>query len=289
MAKKALITGIHGFIGTHLSEVLKERDIEPIGLDRHDLYLDIPQLTEIVFHHKPNYIFHLAAYGNHRQQQDSTKTIMANYLATYNLLEATKFLDYEAFINFGSSSMYGIKELSMKETDNLEPDTFYAATKAGAVHLARAFAKQYDAPICSVVPFSVYGDREASFRLIPAICEHLVTSESMSVTLSPTHDWIYVKDFIEGVLTVVENIDTLKGEMINIGTGKMTNNAGIIGTLELLSGKKLNTTHNKVVNKFDSPYWKADIAKLSTFGWKPKTNLGEGLKKCWDYYSKNHD
>lgn len=289
LMKKALISGYNSFLAKHLRDALIARDIEPIELSRFDLYLDPPKLTEVIFHQKPSYIFLLHAYGSQRTQIDETKAVMANYFATWNILKATEFLDYEALINFGSSSMYGIKNKPMSEQDNLEPDTFYAATKAGAVHLARAFAKQYDRPICSVIPFSVFGEGELPHRFIPAVVRHLVTSESMSVTSLAMHDWVYVKDFIDGVLSAVDNIGKLKGELLNIGTGISSSNIAIVEMLEKISGKKLNYTESKDIHKYDSPQWQADIDKLSTLGWRWNTSLYEGLKKCWEYYSKQDE
>lgn len=284
--KKALISGYNGFIAKHLREELFKRNIESVALSRFELYLNPPQLTELIFHHKPNYIFLLHAYGNHRNQTDETKAVMANYFATWNIIKATEFLEYDTLINFGSSSCYGIKDHAMSETDNFEPDTFYAATKAGMIHLTRAFAKQYDRPICSVVPFSVFGEGELPNRLIPAVCEHLVTSQPLSVTLTPTHDWVYVKDFINGVMLAVDNIQKLKGETLNIGTGIARSNQEIINKLEKISGKKLHRGNDTIFHQFDSSLWQADIAKLKSLGWKQTVSIDEGLERCFKYYSK---
>lgn len=287
MGKKALISGSNGFIGRHLWDALVDRDIEPIALDRHDLYIEVPQLTEIIFHHKPNYIIHLASYGNHRNQTDSTQTIMANFFATYNLLKATEFLEYEAFINVATSSMYGRQATAMNEEETqLRPDTFYAATKAAGYFLSRAFAKQFNKPIASVVPFSVYGEGEAPHRFIPQIIRHLVTSQEMTVNPSSTHDWIHVSDFVTGLLTVIDNIDKVQGDLVNIGTGVSMENLDVIAILEAISGKELSVKLVENPNPFDSPVWYADNAKLESFGWERKVTLGDGLEKCWKYYSQ---
>lgn len=286
MAKRAIISGSNGFLGKHLWDALANRGIEPVALDRHDLYIDVPQLTEILFHHKPNYIFHLAAYGNHRHQTDSTQAIMANYFATMNLLKASEFLDYEAFINTATSSMYGKHTSVMSEITDMQPDTFYAATKAGGVQLARAFSIQYDKPIASVVPFSVYGEGEAHFRFIPTLIKHLVTQETMPIVLEPQHDWIYVSDYINGVMNVVDAIDKLKGQTVNIGTGIATRNKEVISQLEIISGKKLQTEKTYKEQSHHSSVWYADNTKLKSIGWQQKVSLQEGLKRCWEYYSK---
>src|SRR5450631_990522 len=107
VTKRVLISGQHGFIGQHVAQHFLDKGITPIALDRHDLYIGVPQLARIIQAHKSNYIIHLASYGNHRWQTDDTQTVMANYFALYNLLKATEFIDFEAFINIGSSSMYG--------------------------------------------------------------------------------------------------------------------------------------------------------------------------------------
>lgn len=279
MANKALITGSNGFIGKHLWDALVEQDIEPIALDRHDLYIEVPNLTRLLFAHKPDYIFHLAAYGNMRGQNDSTQAIMANYFGTYNLLKATEFLDYKAFINVGSSSMYGRKMLSMKETDSLEPDTFYAATKAGAAHLARAFAIQYKKPVMTVVPFSVYGEGESTSRFIPTVIEHLMTNKPLSLDLDQEHDWIHVDDLIVRMIKMIELANLLPGEMVNIGTGIATSNLEIVKILEEISGKKVIYGKPFESSKYDSPTWVADQGEATI-------NLEQGLKRCWEYYSK---
>ncbi len=286
MAKKALISGSSGFIGKHLWDTFIEKDIEPIALERDMLYAHVPQLIEVLHYHKPNYIVHLASYGNHRGQLDSTKTIMGNYWTTYNLLKASEFLDYEAFINVASSSCYGVKQGPMNEFDSMYPDTLYASTKVGGLQLARAFAKQYNKPVMTVVPFSIYGEGEASFRFIPTVIKHLVTKESMQLNQGNTHDWTYANDFIEGVLLAIENIDKLKGQLLNIGRGVATSNADVVSILEDISGKKLKYEAVNNPNPFDSPLWYADNTKLLKLGWKAKYGLKQGIVKCWDYYSK---
>lgn len=289
MVKKAVISGSNGFIGKHVWDSFVERDIEPIALDRDLLYAPVPQLIEFFHYHKPDYIIHLAAYGNHRGQLDQTKTIMANYWTTYNLLKASEFLEYEAFINIASSSCYGSKRGAMNELDSMYPDTLYAATKTGALQLCRAFAMQYQKPVMTLVPFSVYGEGEAVFRFIPTVVKHLVTGENMRLNKDQTHDWIYVEDFIEGVVIALKNIGSLQGELLNIGTGIATLNEDVASMLSDISGKELSVSGKFEGNPYDSPLWYAENKKLLSLGWKQKTRLKEGLARCWDYYAKLYE
>src|SRR5260221_657563 len=225
---KAIISGQNGFIGQHLSEELRKKDITPIAFPRTMLYAEVPVIAKYLFDIHPDYIFHLASYGNHSTQKDDTQAIMANYFSTYNLLKATEFYDYKAFINIATSSMYGQSDKPMSETDQFKPDTFYSATKTGGLYLAHTYAKQYNKPIVSAIPFSVYGEGEADFRFIPTVCRSLIKDEPMELDLYANHDWIYVKDFIKGLFTLVENVDNLGGTWVNIGTGIMWTNAEIV-------------------------------------------------------------
>ena len=97
MAKKVLISGISGFIGSHVRHYFIDHDITPIALDRHDLYIEVPKLARIIQAHKPNYIIHLASYGNHRYQTNDTETRQKKMAKGYfakNLLTLTfSFID----------------------------------------------------------------------------------------------------------------------------------------------------------------------------------------------------
>lgn len=278
---------MRGFIGSHLATALKERDILPIGIP-HDLLYDLPALLHFVQQHEPQYIVSLHSYGNHGQQTEEDKIIMANYFATWNLLKATSFTDYKAFINVATSSQYGKREIAMNEIDNPRPDTFYAAAKAGAMYLCRAYAMQYKKPIATVIPFSIYGEGEADFRLIPTICRHIITGETMPFVSKPTHDWTHVSDFINGVLTVVDNIEKVTGEAVNIGTGQATSNIDVAKTLTYIAEKGFKHEERYKEQPHHSSIWLADNTKLKALGWSQKTTLEKGLYYTWQYYEAKY-
>ena len=149
-----LITGSNGLIGSELGSVLAAQDFKVYGLPHEEL--TDPNLSKTIADINPSYLFHLAAYANHSNQTDDDMTIASNIVGTYLLLKATKDLDYTAFINVSSSSVYGTKREPMSELMTLDTDTMYGASKVSGEYLARAFAKQYNKPICSVRPFSAY-------------------------------------------------------------------------------------------------------------------------------------
>lgn len=286
--KTALITGATGFIGSNLASRLLQLNLRVAGLPK-ELLQEPIALREYCEEIKPDYIFHLAAYGNHSNQKNFNEIVATNIIKTALLLDATKFIKYEAFINFGSSSEYGKKDLPMSEETLLEPDTFYGATKAASTLLSRAFAGQYAKPVVTVRPFSVYGEGEAEFRFIPTIIKGLVEEAPTPVVLEPKHDWIYVQDFIDGVIRVIKNVDKLAGRVINIGTGLQYSNIEVVNVLEKVSGQTLMIDPFGDARPYDNDTWVADNSRLRLLGWQPKHTLSEGLYKTYVYYKKHYD
>ena len=119
---RCLISGASGFIGTALTHKLKSMGYQVRAITREELYSKA--MISIADTYQPDYIFHLAAYGNKYDQTDDWEIIGANIMTTLNLLYTTKGIPYKAFINTGSSSEYGTKVHPMKETDSLDTDTF---------------------------------------------------------------------------------------------------------------------------------------------------------------------
>ena len=143
-----LITGAGGFIGACLMRRLVENNenvhillkkatnawriqdiIHKVSVHISDLS-DLQGLRKIMDDIKPDIIYHLATCGAYSYQNIPDAIINTNILGTWNLLKATSQINYELFVNTGSSSEYGFKKFSMKETDLLEPASYYAVTKS---------------------------------------------------------------------------------------------------------------------------------------------------------------
>lgn len=273
-----LISGASGFIGSNLKRVLLQLGHEVIELKRDwraNQYIG-----------GVDYIIHLAAYGNHSKQNYIADIFDTNVLNTWELLVATQDIPYKAFINIGSSSEYGKKTGAMGEADLPETDTFYGATKVCGTYLSKAFAKQLDKPIVTVRPFSVYGPGEASHRFIPQAIEAITDNSLFYLEPNATHDWIYIDDFINGLLLVAENADKLKGQVVNIGTGFETPNYFIYERLEEISGIKHPYIPVSNLRTNDSPVWMADNTKLKSLGWEQQHFLKDGLTKTYEYFKQ---
>ena len=276
---KALCTGSSGLLGTALCEKL-----EQLG---HSVYrmsheaMEFEQIWDVKTKlGEIEYIYHCGAYGNHSYQKDLDQMMASNIGMTVQLLERTKNIPYKAFINVGSSSEYGRKGLCMREDMVLNPDTFYAATKAAGTHLARAFAKQYDKPIITVRPFSIYGQGEAEHRFIPTVIRKLKSQEPIEVC-EGEHDWIHVEDIVEAMIRLLPHADKYKGEVFNIGTGETYTNGFVVDALRKIIDTGSIIKHVDQLRPWDSGVWCADITKLKSvigYDWKPR-HIITGLKE----------
>ena len=283
LMKKWLVSGSSGFLGTHLKKRLKGK---VVALPR-ELLLQPDKLRKFVVKTNPDVIIHCAAYGNMSYQKVPQDIFEVNVIGSWNLLNACREVNFKAFVNVGSSSEYGTKIHSMSETDVPETTTFYGASKVCSTYLARASAFQYDKPIVTIRPFSLYGPAEADFRFIPTIMRCIIKNEHMTL-VDGNHDWVFVEDFIDGVLEIIDKLPDIKGRIINIGTGNQTSNYEIVKRLASFADKTVADLNITEIIK-DADNWVADTKLINYLGWTPKHTLAEGLKKTFDYYKELYE
>ncbi len=106
----------------------------------------------------------------------------------------------------------------------------------------------------------------------------------MTLDPDPVHDWIYVEDFVSGMMVAAENAK--HGEIVNIGTGREVSNQYVINALQNVTGKTLKFKQAEA-RPNDSNHWSADISKLLGWGWRAKFPLGLGLAKTAEWYKAN--
>jgi nucleoside-diphosphate-sugar epimerase len=305
--KRILITGVGGFLGANLARFFIQKNFEVWGLVKKetnlwrikdlksDIYLQKDDLSDFKKLHKkvikiaPKYIIHLAAYGSYPNQENIQKMIDVNIQGTYNLLEATKNLPYNCLINTGSSSEYGFKKNPMKESDLLEPVSFYGATKASSTLLCQLFARQFKKPIINFRLFSVYGPYEEPMRLIPTAIKAAILGNVLQITSGAVRrDFIHIED----VNLAYDYALTKKlpnGEIFNIGTGKQYTNIEVSNIIRKYCQPRLKIKIGAFKKRpWDTNFWVADISKTKKLlGWQPQNSLKDGLQKTYNWFKKN--
>lgn len=308
LRKSVVITGAGGFIGANLTRRLLDK-----GYDVHLLwkqssnpwrlqdiknkisfhYVDIQDkatLTLLMEKIYPTAIFHLATYSSYRNQEDVEQIIDISINGTLNLLLVSKDIPYKIFVNTGSSSEYGFKEKPMKENDLLEPISFYAAGKAGQTLLCQTFSYQYDKPIVTLRPFSVYGPFEQQDRLVPTIIKSVILNKPIKLTEGKQRrDFIYIDDMVESFTKCLEKADTLKGKILNIGTGLQYTNDEVVKVLFKVSKKEVKIEKGSYPKRmWDQPNWVADISQAKKIlNWSPKFSIEKGLAATYNWTIKN--
>ena len=303
-----LITGASGFIGSVLLRRLVEQKqevhlilrkesktwriadlLEKVTIHYSDLS-KVSELIEIVQKIKPTIIYHLATNGAYSYQKDANQIIETNILGTWNLLQACNTTKYDLFVNTGSSSEYGAKKFAIRETDIVEPNSYYAVTKCAQTLLCSFIAKQEHRPIVTIRPFSVYGPYEEPKRFVPTLLHALMFNNEMNrVSPETARDQIYVDDMVDAYL----QIDELKnnpGEYFNIGTGIQSTIKEMVDTAIKVTQKKAQFKWGTMEGRsWDTSNWIADISKArQLLNWAPKVNLEQGLKLTWSWFQKEY-
>lgn len=299
-----LITGATGFIGANLCRRLVGEGVRPHVLikpsslrwrledilDRVEVHeadiRDAEAVTAVVESVRPGVIYHLATHGAYHYQDDCETILLVNVFGLWNLLNACNRVGYELFVNTGSSSEYGRKQFAMRETDVLNPNSFYAVAKSAQSLLCAHCANTDGLPLVTVRPFSVYGPYEEPGRLIPNLMMAAVEGKRLDMASPATaRDFVYVDDVVDLYLAVDE-LSKLGGEIVNIGTGVQTSLSRIVETCEKVGGKPLDVHWDSMEARvWDSDSWVADLSKLRRMtGFTPGTTLEEGLAKCLPWF-----
>jgi nucleoside-diphosphate-sugar epimerase len=302
-----LITGASGFVGANLCRRLVDLGEEvhifvrptssrwrlngfesKINIHTTDLR-DSEQVRQLVATIRPTIIYHLATYGGYHYQTDIEEILQVNIFGLWNLLNSCNQIEYELFVNTGSSSEYGRKQFAMRETDMLSPNSYYAVTKVAQSLFCQHFAKENDRPIVTLRLFSVFGPFEEPNRLIPKLVMATLLDKAIDMVSADTaRDFIYIDDVVDAYLKI-DTLHALRGEILNIGTGIQSTLAYVVKVLEEISGKKIQARWNTMPHRpWDTDIWVADRSKMQRhLGSNPKTSLREGLTQCVRWFSEN--
>ena len=306
--KRVLLTGGTGFVGANLAErlvadghevhlllregfqdwrienLLPHMHVHLTGLD--DKVALVSEVAKI----RPEWVFHLAAFGAYSWQDDLAQAVNTNYLGTMNLLDACLKTGFEIFVNTGSSSEYGFKDHAPSEDESLEPNSFYAATKAGATLFCRYAARRFNRPIFTMRLYSVYGAYEEPHRFIPALVLNGLEGRFPPLANPDTaRDFIFAGDVVEAYLWAAASAASLPpGEVFNVGTGKQTSLREVVRiAMEIFDIGAEPVWGSMNDRLWDTNIWVADVQKLRAHGWEAQYDLRRGLETTAGWFRQN--
>lgn len=260
------ITGATGFIGSHLAAALAARGTRVTSYRRGE-----PLDSRTPF----DVVFHLAA-----EIYDPLKMFDANVTLTHEILTT---LRYDKCVVVGSSSELGLRTAPMRETDRPEPRSVYGATKAAATMLATGYAHEFDRDVCVARPFSVYGPGDRPWRLVPQIRACVDDPDRTLTVTTGNHDWVYVSDVVEALLTVARAPkSTTQGDIVHIGTGLQHRNVDVVRVAQRVTGRHIQIAEVDTQSRAQDPAcWVADPRHArERYGIVAQVSLEEGLRRA---------
>jgi nucleoside-diphosphate-sugar epimerase len=303
-SERFFITGATGFVGSCLARKLVE-----LGCDVHVLVRrssnhwrlsglkdrlhvhtgdlnDAEGLRVLISGIEPTVIYHLAVHGAYPNQTDADQIILTDVFGTWNLLKACAEVDYKLFVNTGSSSEYGAKQSAMRETDLLEPNSYYAVAKSAQTMVCAHMARSDRRPINTFRLFSVYGPYEEPTRLVSNVIRRCLEGKTLDMVSPGTaRDFIHVDDVVEAYLQIGQ-LSLQCGETFNIGTGVQSTVREVVNAALKATGARPRVNWGSMpARAWDTETWLADITRVRrTLKWSPKIGLAEGILKTADWF-----
>jgi GDP-4-dehydro-6-deoxy-D-mannose reductase len=310
---RILITGISGFIGSHLSELLLKMNDDVHGTyikedelsnlehikDKIELHLldvrDEEKVKQLIKELEPEVIYHLAAQSFPTVSWEKPKeTLDINVLGTTYLFEAVKSLDLDSKILVAcSSAEYGLvteDEVPVKENHRLLPLHPYGVSKVAQDLLAYQYFKNFGMKSLRVRIFNTTGPRKTNdvcsdFTKQIAAIEKGIMENNLSVgNLEGRRDITDVKDTVNALWSVCEKGKS--GEVYNICSSRAHKIEHLLDVMLKLALVNINVFQDpKKMRPSDEPIIMGDNTKIKEdCGWEPKIPIEETIRSMLDYW-----
>ena len=310
-----LVTGGAGFIGSCFirHELKKHPDYNIINLDALTYCGNLENLKDV--ENNPNYRF---VHGNIcdknlvRELIDEVDCVInfaaeshvdnsikhpevfieTNVQGTLNLLQASKEIGIERFLQVSTDEVYGSLGQTgyFYETTPLAPNSPYSASKASADMLVRAYRETYGLPTLNTRCSNNYGPYQYPEKLIPFFISKLLKNEKVPVYGDGLNvrDWLYVYDHCEAIDVVLHKGKV--GEIYNIGGHNEKTNLEITKLILSAMGKDENSIEYVEDRLGHDKRYAISNDKITTeLDWTPSLTFEEGIKLTIDWYLSNQD
>ncbi len=314
--KNVLITGITGFAGSHLIELLLKKKLEVYGLCRWrsrteniehlnsrihliegDL-LDLTSLQKVIMDVRPDYVFHLAAQSFVPASWTSPAvTLEINVIGSCNLFEAIRAAKIDPIVQIAcSSEEYGWvnpNETPIKETNPLRPLSPYGVSKIAMDYLGYQYFKSYGIKIIRTRAFNHTGPRRGEVFVCSSFAKQIVEIEKgikkpilYVGNLEAVRDFTDVRDMVRGYWLAV--LKGKPGEIYNIASGKGVKISKVLAMLLGMSKVKITVKQDPSrMRPSDVPILLGDSTRFrKATGWKPEIKLEKTLKDILNYWRK---
>jgi dTDP-glucose 4,6-dehydratase len=332
--KNVLVTGGAGFIGSNFVRHLlgreaavrivtldaltyagSERNLAGLPDPQRHLFVrgdicDAPLVAQLIQTHRIDTIVHFAAETHvDRSIRAPEGFVRTNVLGTFTLLEAARRIWLEEdktsteerrFHHVSTDEVFGslaAAEPAFHEESPYKPNSPYAASKAAADHLVRAFVQTYGLPATITNCSNNYGPFQFPEKLIPLMILNAMEGRPLPVYGDgrQIRDWLYVEDHCKAIALVIRS--GRNGGMYTVGGGNQPANIDLVKTIcslldELLPDSPHRPHQQLIAHVADRPghdrRYAMDGSKIRReLGWSPREGLESGLRKTVTWYLDN--
>jgi CDP-glucose 4,6-dehydratase len=314
----SLVSGAHGFVGSHLARALLQRGDSVRVLDR-----PAPRLADVGGERRSGLdllgirdevelveadlrdaeavaaavadmdaVFHLAAQTIVSVARESPlETFEVNVRGAWNIFEACRTHEVGRVVFASSDKAYGSSpELPYREDFPLRAAYPYDASKAAADTIARSYATAYGLPLAVTRFANVYGGGDLNFsRLIPESVIAVLDGRPPAIRSdgSPERDFLHVEDAVSAYLSIAAALENgARGEAFNAGGERPHSVREVVESIVRAAGSGIEPDFQGSGNpdgEIDRQF--VDSTKLRELtGWRPAIGLEDGLRRTLEWY-----
>lgn len=329
---KILVTGGFGFIGSaYVRFLIRRTDTQIVNLDKltyaaspdaleealgHPRHIheqadvaDAAAVSAVFAKHQPDAVVHLAAETHVDRSIDGPAAfIQTNIAGTYVLLEAARAYWQSLpaarqaafrFHHVSTDEVFGTlgDEGRFDEDSPYAPNSPYAASKASADHLVRAWHHTYGLPVVLTNCTNNYGPWQFPEKLIPLVTLNALEGKKLPVygKGANVRDWLHVEDHAEALWLVLTRAAV--GATYGIGGGEEHRNLEVVETIcdaldDAAPDRTIGRRRDLIEFVADRPGhdWRyaMDIARIGRdLGWRPRMSFADGLRHTVAWYLDN--
>lgn len=305
----ALVTGVAGFIGSHLADTLLDRGYDVRGVDnfvtgRNQNLTPFRDAENFSFHEADvrdadtmadattgvDYVFHQAADSSvPRSIDDPVTTTDANCTGTATIIDAARKADVDTVVVASSSSIYGSTEQLPKVESMVEqPESPHALSKYYTEKLALQASDLYDIDTAALRYFNIFGPRQDPSgdyaAVIPKFISLMLDGERPVIygDGEQSRDFTFIDDAVQANILAAESDVT--GEAFNVGTGGRITVNELVDTLNDVLDTDIDPIYDDP-RPGDARHSQADISKANNLlGYEPEVGFSKGLEQTIPYY-----
>lgn len=234
-------------------------------------------------------IMHFAAQSHvDNSFGNSIEFSKTNILGTHVLLEAARIHGIKRFVHVSTDEVYGegnADTVAMTEDHVLEPTNPYAATKAGAEFLVKAYHRSFRLPTIITRSNNVYGPHQYPEKLIPKFINQILRDLPVTLHGNGQHqrNYLYISDVVAAFDLILH--EGVVGEVYNVGgENELSNKQVALDLLAIMKPHLLGAEALKMITfvedrPFNDHRYTIDASKVRKLGWTEKVAWRDGLRR----------